>query len=124
DVALVSVLVVARAPRPAGDLERERQVVDARRRREARRALVGVQRREIHERLERRARLAVGQRGAGELTGQVVPAADQRPGLSGVRLDDEHDRLQTPRRILPAQAGPAWLEAIETPRDRAFGEPL
>src|SRR5262249_58522652 len=74
-VALVAFLIIARGPGLAAHLQRDRRIVDARGRGELRHAVVRMERGEVNDWLERRARLPASERGAVELAGEIVSPA-------------------------------------------------
>ncbi len=111
--ALVAVFVVARAPGLAAQLQRDRQIVHARGRGELRRAVARVERGEVHDRLEGRARLPAGEGGAVELAGEIIAPPDQGANLARRGLHRHQDDLQSPPGIPPAQTRQAGLDPVE-----------
>ena len=76
---------------------------------EARRRVAAFERGRIHERLERRSRLAPGLHGAVEMALREAAPADQGPDLSGPRVERHHRRLQ--RRVVLRHRALADLSA-------------
>ena len=85
-------VIVLRRPDLVADLDGDRPVHDHRGRR-----IAVVERRRVDDRLERRARLAIGLRGAVELRLRIGEAADHGEHAAGMRVH-RHQR----RRTLPA----------------------
>ena len=120
--ALVIVLVVARAPRLVADRDHQRHVVHHRGRRQGGRVVaVLAQRGQVHERLERGARLASRQRRAVVLALRVVATADQRANLAAGRVERDQRRLQAAAGIVAPQARQPRLQPVEAAHHRALG---
>src|SRR5262249_27345095 len=122
--ALVAVVVIPGAPRLAVELERDWQILHARRGREEWSAVAGAQGGEKDDRLEGRSGLAPGGRDAIELAGQIIAAANESADLARRRLDHEHGDLKPPSGVPAIARRQARLQPIEAADGRRLRESL
>src|SRR5262249_35172843 len=122
--ACVLALVVARAPGRAVCVDGDGGVLDDGRGREWPGSVAGPERREVHEGLERGARLAPGQRHPVKLARLVVASAHEGADLAPGGVERDEGGLESRTRIAPAQPRVAALELIEAGRHRVLGEAL
>ena len=124
DHAVRDLVVVLRPPRSARRRDLERRVVEQVRERDRGRAVQGLERRGVHERLEGAAGLTPRLRAAIELRGGVVAPPHQREQLAGLRAQGDETALQRAPGLLGAQTREALLEIRETLAQRDRGEAL